>query len=251
VVADVHAECECTVVRSGAFRGARVTPGTTLTLDGHVDVGYRGGTVRKGVAVTLADGRTIAAELKWTVKRAYTASPDKLAFFVLEDEGPESTFVDFDSQTAKPVGPPRVDSPWLSATRTGGRIRIAVDPQTAPSGKTWGHVLLRTDDPHVPLLSIPVLADKLAKINVYPNRVWLPAGATRIVRITDAAGAFPRISATSNSSAVEIVELSFGSLTLRAAKSGPFPARTLVTITTDDGDRYDLPVEVLPSREER
>lgn len=227
-----------------------MAPGAALSIPGRVDVGRIVRASRQSVRLTLADGRAMACELKWTVRPTYLTSPQSLAFYVLDELDSPPQRVEFRSDRMKLVSDPVSDSPWLSATREGNEILIRVNPAKAPSGRSVARVSLMTDDPDVPLLMIPVAVDRLGRLNVFPSSVALGPDQSQMIFVTDEVGEFVEVTAESSNSAVVAIVRGPGRVEIRSEFRGDSAPRDAdVRIQDTDGNSSAILVEILRAKE--
>jgi len=243
-IADVKANCECTVIDSERYTGAVVEPGGTLSIPGTADVGRILRHSRQFVQLRLVDGREFKCEVHWSVRSTYSTAPESVEFYVLDDFDTPAQRVEFRSERFKLVSAPTTDSPWLKAERDGNSVVIRVDAAKVPTGRTIARVLLQTDEPDVPLLRVPVMTSKLAKVNALPGSVVIVGAGDRVVQITDAAGELMEdVDAMSDDARLR-VELPFpGQVRIRVTEAAaPFSA--VVRVRSQDGDVCEIPVYV-------
>lgn len=201
VISAVKSSCGCTEIDATAYQGRKVEAGQRVDISGVLEVGARLGGQRKEISVLFDSGSVRTAFLTYEAYATYHLMPEALVFGRIdlegENEGPVLSSL-FTSQTARIVSSPTVDSAWLEAAaidRGDGEADVAVHVLTRnlAYGKQHGRVLLTTDDPLRPRLSLNIVAEGWSESRPLPAHVILRSGEEKSVRFVDSAGLSARI----------------------------------------------------------
>ncbi|MBU0638267.1 MAG: DUF1573 domain-containing protein [Planctomycetes bacterium] len=232
-IAAVRSPCGCMGLDRVAYTNRLVEPGTTMELDGVLEVGGRLGEQSVEIQVLLTTGAMHTAFLTYEGFATYTYSPESVSFeeVDLDDEasGQVKTVV-FVSETAAIVGEPRTDARWLNAgvyEHESGQTEIAlhVDKTCLPHGENVGRAFITTDDPWRPEFSLTVRATGVAALRPVPAHVFVRRGTKVSVRFVGRDG-----------DSAPIMRINAESDTLRLGGS-PDGLTVTVSVTADGGPR--------------
>lgn len=195
-VAAVNSSCGCMRIDQARLIGTVVPPGGRLKIEGVLEVGPHVGKRTREVQLLLKNGPVYIGYLEYTGFATYTVSPESVDFrhVRVEREGhAEPVRVWFHSKTARIVGDPQVDVPWLQAAvqprAVGGTwIVLNVVPEELPVGQHDALVRVLTDDPYRPQFQIPVQVTGVAPVRPVPAQVFLAPGQEQQVELRSPQG---------------------------------------------------------------
>jgi len=246
-IVGVDRSCDCTILDQDSLAGTGIEPGELLPLTGIIETGRKPGDFTRVVSVESSSGDVYQVRLRLHVIPSYTLSQEKLLFNVLENDGPVSDEVVFLSDSSRIEAQPLASVSWLTTTADGDRVTVTVNPAEIPGGRALGSVSIRTNDPYVPVVLLPVEVNRFREVNFYPSRLFLSEAAPKTVLVTDAAGAPLSISAIETGSATLASEIQNpGVLLFRALSVGAKAQRWNVSVTAESGLSATLRVTVLP-----
>ncbi len=248
-VIGVRRSCDCTILDQDLLPETPVEPGETLPLTGTIETGRKPGDFARVVGLESSSGDVYEAHLRLHVIPSYTLSQEKLLFNALENDGPVSDEVVFLSDSSRIEAQPLPSVSWLTATADGHRVTVTVNPTEIPGGRALGSVSIRTNDPYVPVVLLPVEVNRFREVNFYPSRLFLSEAAPKTVLVTDAGGAPLSISAIDTGSATLASEIQNpGVLLFRALSVSAKAQRWNVSVTAENGVSATLRVTLLPKQ---
>lgn len=195
VILRFDSSCGCTLLDNSSFQNQSLEPGQSITVTGKIDTKQTLGSKTVDLRAHLTDGRVITGQLYWKTIGTYEVEPRSINLGRVvadEEKAMPSTTLKFHSKGAR-LRQATTDSDWL-AVEMGDEANLLVKlvRERLPVGRTFGRIILETDDPHVPQFSIPVLMDGARDPLAVPSNVFLRGTQSQRVKIIDANGGLQR-----------------------------------------------------------
>lgn len=189
-LAALKSSCGCTVIDSSQYAGRVVKPGEQIAIRGELSTGAGLGKRERTLELMLADGAVYTGLVAYHTNATYSFTPEgvKYSTLKLDEESDEGTIarVVFRSKSAKLVGAPESDMPWIEATtvdRQVGETEIVLRAQKhyMKFGSNHAQVRVTTDDPYQPVFTVYVDANGQMDLRPIPEFVMLRRGQSRQV----------------------------------------------------------------------
>jgi hypothetical protein len=226
------------------FTARVISAGEEVSIPGAINVGEHVGQKAESVSLLLTSGAVHVASLRCAVFATYTVSPESADLGSVDlDQPPDEAatvaeFV-FRSDSAKLVGQPTADVPWLAPAAQANPEYTAVFarlvPQFLPWGANTGIITGHTNDPTRPVFRLSVRVSATASVRPIPAVAVVRRGEPLKVRFVDRSGRTARI-----------LGFAAGSDGLSASQDGNFLSLTVardfgansavVSVSTDAGD---------------
>lgn len=189
-VEQLGASCGCTVVDANDYLGVSVAPGDTLPISGILKTEGRRGPLVTDVQMSLTNGQVYTAHVHAMIVPSYQLRPTSLSFGNVDLNGEDEhvASAEFVAGTARIMGSPSVDVPWIETIvqdSGDGKTRVLVRLRTAymACGRQVGRVWIPVSDLNHPAATLEVVAEGSMTLRPVPGHLFLRAGQSQRVRL--------------------------------------------------------------------
>ena len=235
--------CACTV-ETQDYKGRTLAPGESLPFDLTLQSRFQLGPRTEYFSVTFASGETAECNFAVDVVPTYRVEPEEIDFGAIElgDSGELSQVLTFKSEfDHQVVGQPEVNADWLQAAaakrESSTEILVRALKNKLPPGASTANLVITTDDPVKPQVSIYVSAHGVQALSPDPQHVFLMGREAQHVRLLDPAGqAVVVVSAEPDDPAIGVMIAADGTIEV-SNKSGAVIPQTITVRVKDQRER--------------